>query len=111
MVAGRPSVTTRERIVCDYCLGRFMPSRSDAVRCSDACRKAVSRALQLETWAHVDPPSIRSEHWSSDRAAATGCGSLTRREAYLADLRVRLLAGLDQVEHPDQREALAALEK
>lgn len=102
------SVTTRVRTVCPYCLGRYWPARSDAVYCSGACRKAAFMALALPDYGHVDPPSIRRDSWSGDRAEATGFGSITRREAYLADLRVRVLAG-EAVEVDDQREALDAL--
>lgn len=75
--------------MCVYCLGRFAARRRHALTCSAACRKAVSVALQAE---EIDRPALRREAFSAARKRATGYGLMTRRQAYEADRRVRLLA-------------------
>lgn len=98
---------TPARIACPYCLGPFVPCRSDAVYCSGSCRTAACRAVEA---AEVDPPSLgtRRENYSAERAKATGYGSITPREGYLADLRVRAIASRE-VEARSVWEALDAL--
>lgn len=84
----RPSrARVHEARQCEYCLGTFVPSRSDAITCSAACRRARVDALAADD---VDPPSVgRNDSWSRARRDATGWGLVTCSEAYKHDLRVR----------------------
>lgn len=82
---------------CSYCLGFFQTRRSHAETCSAACRQAVCRALEGED---VVTPSLREDHWSKERADATGWGTVTATEAWQADLRVRFAAGLLEPDAP-----------
>lgn len=84
------SVTERgHALVCAYCVGSFVASRSDRRTCSTACRMAMSRALALADDGEVELPSLRRECFSRERRDATGWGMMTRRQMYEADLRVR----------------------
>jgi hypothetical protein len=94
-------VTPSGRHLCPYCLGVYAPRRRDAVYCSGPCRTAACRAIALESYAYVESPLVREESHAPERRAATGWGLLTRRECYLADLRVRALHG-ERLEHRDQ---------
>lgn len=78
---------------CGYCLGLFR-GRAGAEWCSAACRVAAHQARRLD---ELDPVSLRRETRSDERARARldGIGTLTRRESYEADLRVRASAGID----------------
>lgn len=76
---------------CRYCLGHFRPKKTWGVYCSNACRKAAWVAVHAE---ELDPISLRRETWSSDRAAATGYGSMTRRASFNRDLYLRQKAGI-----------------
>lgn len=91
-MSASPGSVTQAR-VCTYCLGAF-EGRADADTCSTACRQAKSRALRTD---YVEPASSdrRRTTYSPERAAATGFGTLTGREQYEADLRVRAAAGLE----------------
>lgn len=84
---------SRTHVCCPYCLGWFLPSRSDAATCSDACRQAMRRALDPE---NTEPltPLFRRDATSAERGAATGWRLLTPSEQYAADVRVRRAAGL-----------------
>ena len=86
---GSSSESVRQRIPCAYCLGLFTAKRAHATTCSGACREAMSRALKAT---ELDRPCLRRETWSAARKQATGYGLMTRRAAYEADRRVRLLA-------------------
>lgn len=83
---------------CAYCCGIFATAKRNALTCSAACRKAVSRALAAEEVDHV-ASDLRLEPTSDERARRTGWSTLTRRESYEADIRVRFAAGLP-VPHP-----------
>lgn len=89
MTAPRP----RTHACCPYCLGWFVPSRSDATTCSDACRQAMCRALDPDNVEPATPP-FRRDATSGERGAATGWCLLTPSEQYAADVRVRRAAGL-----------------
>ncbi len=71
----------------------------------------MSRALNLPTYGHVDPPSTRRDSYSSERRAATGDGRMTADASSLADLRVRITMGNppDAVETWDQWRAVDEL--
>lgn len=89
----RPKPPTPTRTArCSYCLGFFQTRRSHAETCSAACRQAVCRALEGED---VVTPALREDHWSKERADATGWGTVTATEAWQADLRVRFAAGIE----------------
>jgi hypothetical protein len=101
---------TASSVPCPYCLGGFVPQRSDAVYCSGDCRKHVHRARKPATLDDVVLASLREgeDPYSVERQRASGRGRLTHRECYAADLRVRCLAG-EPVETRAQWEAVAAL--
>lgn len=80
------------RPVCRYCLGKFRPKKSWGIYCCNACRKAAWHAVHAE---ELDPVSLRKETWSGDRAAATGFGSMTRRQTFKRDLFIRRKAGIE----------------
>lgn len=91
-------------VLCGYCLGSFVPGRSDAEWCGGACRMAVSRALEHES--HADVPMAHERRRTSG-SNATGF-YLSPEEAVAADLRVRCLAG-EQVETLAQWRAVDAM--
>lgn len=78
---------------CAYCRHAFVPSRSHAKVCSGACRVALHRALKAQ---YIDPPSLRTDHFSAERKSATGFGLITASEAVQLDQQARRDAGLDQ---------------
>lgn len=73
--------------VCAYCQGTFK-GRKHAKTCSGACRQAFSRAVHYESDSDVLMSFERDDTFSRERAIATGCGLMTAKECYEADIRV-----------------------
>jgi len=96
-----------ERRVCSYCLGRH-GSKRPRRWCSDACRKCASAARRPEVAGLVTPICLRRTTTNAERRSATGFGTLTATEAYMADLRVRCI-DLLEVDSQAQLEAAVQL--
>ncbi len=96
-------------VVCPYCLGSYRAESIRAEWCSGACRQAAAAARDLPSYAEILPASIRRDTASAERRQRTGIGLVTACAAYLADHRVRILAGVDPVETATQTEAMLEL--
>lgn len=92
--------TRQIRRVCPYCLGVFVPTRSDKKACSTGCTSAKSAALKAD---EVMPAICRRDGFSAARLKATGWGNLTAKDREEADVRVRAAAGLDVGSHVPYR--------